>query len=121
MAPATTMGRLPFMRRVRTPITVARTIATTTTIATGNGVPVKNEKPGALLRAFCWRGALTGLSRPEADRLAAPRCLQGLVVVLFALALELLLRRPEACNARCDLFPLFGEPFFFFGHAHPFV
>jgi len=37
----------------------------------------------------------------------------------FALAFEFFLRRLEACDARCDFFPL-GSGVVLFAHAHPF-
>lgn len=40
--------------------------------------------------------------------------------IFVALAFELFLGGLEACNARCDFFPLASEAIFLFGHAHPF-
>ncbi len=41
--------------------------------------------------------------------------------IFFALALEFFLGRLEACDARCDFFPLESEAVFLFGHDHPFL
>jgi hypothetical protein len=40
--------------------------------------------------------------------------------IFLALAFEFLLRCPEVCDARCDLFALSSDSFVLFGHAIPF-
>ena len=49
------------------------------------------------------------------------RAFSSVVTQYFALALEFFLGRFEACDARCDLFPLASEAVFLFGHDHPFL
>lgn len=96
----------------------ARTMVTTTTIATGNARYRSDEKPGASAGLF----ALGEFRlRPERDCLDAARILQRGDEVFLAFARESLLRRPEVGHARCDLCPLRGEALFLFGHAISFL